>query len=126
MSATEEAQIGAAIDGIIAHGEDAAPAPAAEEPVTREELLDAIAETLAEGGQEARDRLLAEIYLEASSHRQMLEQIAGTMSELLADPKRIVKAFFGRGKRGRRDEPDLAEIAALAAGKDTEEGCEEC
>lgn len=121
MSATAEE-----ITQADAGGEEPAP-ELAEEPISREELLDAIAATLAEGGQEARDRLLAEIYLEASSHRQMLESIAGTMSELLADPKRIVRAFFGRGKRGRRGEPDLAEIAELAAGKgDAEEGCEEC
>jgi hypothetical protein len=110
-----------------AAGAETAPEPAEEPEIGREELLDAIAATLAEGGQEARDRLLAEVYLEASSHRQLLEQIAGTMSELLADPKRIVRAFFGRGKRGRRgDEPDLQAIAEIAAGKDDEEGCAEC
>jgi len=75
--------------------------PGEREELTREDLIEAIASKLREDPN-AQAELLAEIYLEASAHRQMLEEIAGTLQELLADPKRIVKAFFG-GRRGRRE-----------------------
>lgn len=110
MSTTAEEAPGAAVGG--EEPTDAEPA------ITREELIDAIVAELGENP-DARDRLIAEIYIEASSHRQLLEQIAGTMSELLADPKRIVRAFFGRG---RRHKGDATEFLALATGEPEEEG----
>lgn len=99
MSAPAE-EITQAADG----GAEPSADPGGPAEITREELLDAIVATLREDPTgDARDKLLAEIYLEASSHRQMLEEIAGTLQELLADPKRIVRAFFGRGGKRRRD-----------------------
>lgn len=78
-------------------GMNEAPPAGQEERIAR---IKAIAADLAEFPKH-RDELLAEIYVTAASHEETLREIAETMAALLADPKRLVGAFFGRGKRRR-------------------------
>lgn len=107
--------------GVEAERMAAAVEPPAEEGElgTQEELVAAIVAELREHPGK-RDELLAEIYVEAAAartaaedHRSMLETIAGTLDELLRDPKRIVSAFFGSRRRGRRGKHEPSEEEAI-------------
>lgn len=78
---------------------------ASESDEERRKLIDEITKTI-EDDPHAMAALVAEIYVVSASHQTTLEQIAQTLSDLLADPKRLVGAFFGGGRRKRRGKHD--------------------